>query len=114
MPSMRDVPDDAQEPSADPVASQACFVVVLAGEVDMSRSDELDDMVNEFRAAQQSYARVYLSAVTFMDSSGLNALAGLRNIAVQRGGDVVLVAPAPAVIRVLKIVAFDTIFAIEP
>ena len=79
----------------------------------MARAPELAEIVSDFRNSQHTHARVDLSAVTFLDSTGLGALSALRNVCLPRGGSVVLVAAQPAVIKVLQIVGFDAVFTLE-
>ncbi len=94
--------------------SPAVFEAALHGEIDMNRADELHVILNRFRTSDCPCARVDLSAVTFMDSTGLGLLASLRSTALERGGNVTLTATPPAVVKLLAIVGFDTIFTLEP
>ncbi len=57
--------------------------------------------------------QVDLSAVTFLDSSGVGALVGLRNAALNKGGSLVLVSPQPPVRRVLELTTMDKVFDIH-
>ncbi|MCP9960163.1 MULTISPECIES: STAS domain-containing protein [Streptomyces] len=51
-----------------------------------------------------------LSGITFCDSSGLNTLLRLRRHAGERGGRLVLSAPADQVMRMLRLTGADTVF----
>lgn len=94
--------------------SPAVFEAALHGEIDMDRADELHAIVNRFRISDCPSARVDLSAVTFLDSTGLGLLSSLRNTALERDGSVTLTATPPAVVKLLRLVGFDTIFTLEP
>ena len=89
------------------------FSVTLDGEVDLLRQDELQGLVLAFRASDDVSARVDLGAVSFVDSTALGLLSQLRNIALERGGEVVLVDPTPSCLKLLRIVGFDKVFVIE-
>ncbi|MFC6600301.1 STAS domain-containing protein [Kitasatospora paranensis] len=56
---------------------------------------------------------VDLSAVTFMDSSGLNTLLRARMAAVRQGTIVHLARPSHPVVRVLRITGTDRLFDID-
>ena len=94
-------------------APTGVFVVTLFGEVDLLRQDELRDLVLAFRRSEDVSVRVELGSVSFMDSTALGVLSQLRNIALERGGEIVLVDPTPSCLKILRIVGFDTVFAIE-
>ena len=74
------------------------LVVEVAGEVDMATSPQLTQAVE---AAPDSMRRVVvdLSEVTFLDSSGLNALVVTRRSLAVRGIDLRVVSPADHVVR---------------
>lgn len=89
-------------------------VLELAGRFDAS-------VVSEFKQAVQKGEKeglqrfiIDLSALTFLDSSGLGALvASLRGIA-QNGGDMRLAAPGPEVQALLELTRLDRVFDIYP
>ena len=94
---------------AEPFPFQAQVVgrglVVVTGAVDLDTSPQLR------LALQQALDNVDgptglvvdLSAVDFMDATGLGVLVGAANRAKRAGGDVRLRAPSPAVLRVLDV-----------
>lgn len=84
-------------------AGPAPFTAVLRGEVDLSVASSLATLAREFETGEARDARVDLRAVTFLDSSGLGFLARLVRAAQERGGWVTVVAPTPAVRRLLEI-----------
>lgn len=79
------------------------FTIVLFGEVDIARDEELATLVDDFRRSGSGDVDVDLTAVEFLDSTGLSAVSRLRDIAEERGGTVRLLSPRPAVRRVLDV-----------
>jgi anti-sigma B factor antagonist len=77
------------------------YVVSLLGELDMYTADGLSDWLVETAA---SPVVVDLSELTFMDSSGIAALAIARNRMEANGGELMLARPQPSVQRVLELV----------
>ncbi len=85
--------------------------LTIEGEVDFAVADELAKVGLEcLAAAPGAPLRIGLSAVSFMDSSGVNALITLRRAAPDA---VVLIAPSAQVTRVLQLTALDQSFVIE-
>jgi len=86
-------------------------VLVLAGEVDLAVAEKIRDAGVAALTEDDSVAlRIDLSAVTFMDSSGLGALIQVNNAAPDR---VVLVAPSPRTRRLLEIAGLTSTFTFE-
>lgn len=82
-------------------------VVVLAGEVDLAASSAVRICLRELMVDGASDVLVDLSAVTFMDSTGLGMLVAARKQARVFRGSFGLVAPSPPVARVLSLTALD-------
>ena len=86
-------------------------VLSVAGEVDICTADDL-------RAAIETAAtRVFeiwldLSETTFMDSSGLHAMAHARTRLADANLRLVLICPEGPVLRVLELTGFDRMFEI--
>ena len=76
-------------------------VVALRGELDMATAAGLTDWLV---AISGSSVVVDLSGLTFMDSSGINALVMARNRIVDSGNSLILARPSPIVKRTLEIV----------
>jgi anti-sigma B factor antagonist len=110
MTALSDVPDAADDA---PPSPEPPFVAALAGEIDMERTSELHQLVAGFEASAASSAVIDLSAVTFMDSTGLGTLSRLRNVALGRGGGVTLVGASAQVTKLLAIVGFDGAFTLQ-
>nr|WP_261399141.1 STAS domain-containing protein [Streptomyces misionensis] len=72
----------------------------------------LDARTTDDAAAQVTV--VNLSGVTFMDSSGINALIAAHHAAQSRGGRLRLAAPSPAVCEILGIVGLTEVTPCRP
>jgi anti-sigma B factor antagonist len=90
-------------------------VFTLTGELDLSRTPELDEMFASWLHDEPANAIVDLSAVTFMDSTVISWLLRLRDRADQVGGLLRLVAPEGGIlVRLLSLTGLDDRFAIFP
>jgi anti-anti-sigma factor len=88
-------------------------VVTVTGEIDVDTTDVLADALA--RAADVAAVVVAdLTAVTFMDSTGLNTLLGAHRDLAARGGRLALVGAQPAVRRVLELTGVDTVIPLHP
>jgi anti-sigma B factor antagonist len=94
------------------VRSPGRVTLRVAGEIDMSTAPSVHEgAVDAIR--HHPTLDIDLSAVTFMDSSGLHVLLATRQLAERRGGHVRLMHPTPSVMRVLKVTGVDGMFEIE-
>ncbi|MFJ9576446.1 STAS domain-containing protein [Streptomyces sp. NPDC101191] len=78
-------------------------VLVVEGELDMETADLLGAHLTEQLRQGRRRLVLDLSALDFMDSSGLNVLIRAVQKARDVGGDLYLAAPTPAVRRILEI-----------
>jgi anti-sigma B factor antagonist len=89
------------------------FVVSVSGELDLATvgllERELDSVIG--RGARRVI--VDLSGVTFMDSVSLGALVRDAKRLRARGGECVVVADDPRILRVFEITGLDRMFGIE-
>lgn len=87
--------------------------VTLRGEIDLAAKDELR---RRFENAITPGRRLVidLTEVSFMDSSGIEALCVARRRAIRAGGSVLLRGPSPIVLRTLEIAGVDALFDIDP
>jgi anti-anti-sigma factor len=85
----------------------------LRGEVDVDHAEQNRALLDAFRDSTATNAVLNLSAVTFMDSTGLRLIAGLAEIATRRGGRLRLLNCQPPVDRLLRVVSFDRICDME-
>lgn len=91
-------------------------IVTAAGEIDLSTAPKLQaDLAAVIDgAAPATRVVIDMSGVEFCDSTGMNALlAGLRQ-ARERGGELELAAPRPAVMKILQVTGLDSVFTITP
>ena len=91
------------------VTDDGIVVVRSEGRLNMAAAPGLRAVVSECVAAGQSRIVVDLSAITFMDSSGLGALIGGLKTARQTGGDLRIAAPTEQVSTVLGLTNLDRV-----
>ena len=90
-------------------------VVALAGDIDLATIPEARALVLAAVAAQPGCTvLVDVSAVTFMDSTGLGMLVAAHRQAEDGGGRIVLTGPTPPVRKVLEVTGLDKIFLVPP
>jgi anti-anti-sigma factor len=89
-------------------------LLTVSGELDIANAAAFRDQLGRLIAEAHSPALVDLSGVTFMDSSGLDALASTRRRAVDEGVDLILVEPSSQVRRVLELTGLWTHFEVRP
>ncbi|MCZ0982197.1 STAS domain-containing protein [Streptomyces diastatochromogenes] len=83
-------------------------VLTVAGELDMETAGRLQELLTEQFGQGRRRLVLDLSALDFMDSSGLNVLIRAVNRARESDGDLYLAAPTPAVRRILEITGVMT------
>lgn len=89
-------------------------VIAVSGEVDMATGPSLrDDILAAFAAGNHRIV-LDLSAVTFMDSSGLGALLGSHRRARLMEGEIKLAAPSSRVQEILRLTNLDRVFDVHP
>jgi anti-anti-sigma factor len=98
---------------ADAEASGVEASVLAKGEIDMATAPELDRRLQAAISTRPARIVVDLSAVTFLDSSGINALVRAKNVGDGFGVDLVLESPNEACQRVLKVTGLDVVFDIR-
>jgi anti-sigma B factor antagonist len=87
-------------------------VVVLTGDVDLERSPEVRKLLLEQIGAGHGVI-VDLSAVSYIDSSGVASLVEAFQNARKRGSDFALASVSQAAMRVLELARLDKIFTIH-
>ncbi|WP_199725593.1 STAS domain-containing protein [Nocardiopsis sp. Huas11] len=88
-------------------------VVTVAGEIDLYTAPQLR---NELVDALEDGARrlvIDMSRVEFCDSTGISVLLSAMKRSRDKGGDLELVAPKPAVTKVLEVTGLDEVFVIH-
>ena len=88
--------------------SHAVYVVAPAGELDAFRAPNVRDELVRVIEAGASAVVCDLSAVTFLDSSGLGVLVGAVKRLRERGGELYVV-PGKAGRRVIELTALDRV-----
>ena len=84
------------------------------GEVDMTTVDTLSHtLTTVLRQERPLHIDVNLAEVTFMDSSGINALMACRADAAPTGCRITISHPRPMVRRVLTITGVDRLFGLS-
>ena len=84
-----------------------CVVVSVLGELDMASTPEFETTL--LSVTPDLPVVIDLAGCTFLDSAGIGAIAG----AVRRSPRVSIVATNPAIVRVLKITALDTMVKVH-
>jgi anti-sigma B factor antagonist len=87
-------------------------VVVLAGEVDATNSDELYGVLESVVTQQPRLLIVDMSELSFMDSTGLRMLLRSSRALDQQGGVLALAAPQVSVARVLQLTRADQLIPV--
>jgi anti-sigma B factor antagonist len=87
-------------------------VVLLAGELDISTSPDLQDALADL-TGEARRVTVDLAELEFMDSTGLAALLGAHKALQERGGTLELRHPSKMVIGLVQITGLDDVFEIR-
>jgi anti-sigma B factor antagonist len=82
-------------------------VVVLSGEADLTTLGQLNSALNAQISAGAQLLTVDLSRLRFADSASITALARAARALRDRGGDLALLDPQPAILRVLSLTGVD-------
>jgi anti-sigma B factor antagonist len=85
--------------------------VAITGEIDIATSQAMQDALAT--ESGPAHLEVDMSAVTFMDASGIGVLLAARQRAVDGGGSLTLRAPSWAVRRVTGVLGLDELFVIR-
>ncbi|MGH9032544.1 MAG: STAS domain-containing protein [Acidimicrobiia bacterium] len=89
-------------------------ILVVHGEIDLAAADDFRDELRTLIGEANSPALVDLSGVTFMDSSGVDALASARRRADDADVELILVEPSSPVRMVLEVAGLWTHFQVRP
>lgn len=94
--------------------ASGCTTLVVSGEVDVEGSDKISTMgVTALQSRERLPLKVDLSAVTFLDSTGLGALIHLRNATNHEPGALQLINPSEPVRRILALTRLTDVFTIS-
>ncbi|MDQ1035280.1 stage II sporulation protein AA (anti-sigma F factor antagonist) [Streptomyces sp. V3I8] len=100
--------------SVDDVTLDGIRVLVLRGEIDHTTKDHLAQTLLPRDGAAPSRTVLDFSAVTFMDSSGVNILVAAYQAAHRAQGWIRIAGAQEAILRVLHIVALDDLINCHP
>jgi anti-sigma B factor antagonist len=85
-------------------------ILRISGEVDISTAPQLRERLQQLESRS---VVVDLSAMTFIDSTGLGVLVGAFKRLRERGGDLVLRAPTRSARKVLELTGLSQLVTIE-
>jgi anti-anti-sigma factor len=88
--------------------------LTVVGEIDFSTSPQLRQALVDVLRARGPHAVVDLSAVAFIDASGVGVLVGAAKLADSWGGQLIIRNPSRAVRLVLDVLELDGALAVEP
>ncbi len=88
--------------------------MIAAGEIDLYTAPRLHSELSGVIAGTPQGSRVVvdMSGVEFCDSTGMNVLLSCLRQARERGGELELAAPRPAVRKILQVTGLDSVFTI--
>jgi anti-anti-sigma factor len=89
--------------------SPGVVLVELAGEADILSADGLLGRIDELATLLPAHVVFDLSGLTFMDSSGINALVRAVRSVEDAGGSAVVTEPTPDVRRVFEIIGLSQV-----
>ena len=98
--------------SLDTVTTLEGTTVSASGELDMESVDHLKETLTGL-FVDETTVRLDLRNVTFIDSTGINALVLMSRRSTERGGRLVLSDPSPAVRRVLDYTGADAVLNVD-
>ncbi|MGH3261974.1 MAG: STAS domain-containing protein [Trebonia sp.] len=89
-------------------------VVTASGEIDLYTAPQLKSELAAVieRSAPTTRVVVDMSGVEFCDSTGMNVLLSCLRQARERGGELELAAPRPAVRKILSVTGLDAVFTV--
>lgn len=89
-------------------------MVTVGGEVDLYTAPQLRDELVEALEGGARRLVIDMSRVEFCDSTGISVLLSAMKRSRDKEGDLELVAPKPAVTKVLEVTGLDEVFTIHP
>ena len=92
---------------------ETTIVLSVTGEIDVATADDLRDIaLGVLQSLQCETLCADLSAVTFMDSTGLGALIALRTAAVDNGRTLVIRNPSVATTRLFELSGLSEVLGV--
>jgi anti-sigma B factor antagonist len=89
--------------------------VIAAGEIDLYTAPKLQTSLAAIIDSAGPAARVVvdMSGVEFCDSTGMNVLLSCLRQVRERGGELELAAPRPAIKKILQVTGLDAVFTVS-
>ena len=91
---------------------ESAQIVALEGELDAASSAQTRTELRERLKKGQIRFVIDLSAVPFLDSSGLSVLVTVLKAAREQGGDIALLSPVPQVRSLLELTRLHRVFEV--
>ena len=98
------------------ISSQTCAgvaTVTLSGDFDSYSVPRVRVLLESLTAELNPRIRIHLAGLEYIDSTGLGVLVAALKQATDQKGQLELIAPTPAVVRILHITGLDKIFLIS-
>lgn len=89
-------------------------VVAVSGEIDLYTAPRLhSELAAAVMGDGPAQVIVDMAGVDFCDSTGMNVLLAALRRARERGGDLVLAGPRPAVRKILQVTGLESVFTVR-
>ncbi|GGQ35656.1 anti-sigma B factor antagonist [Actinomadura coerulea] len=89
-------------------------VITISGDLDISSAPALREPLETALRDAGPLVVIDLSGVTFCDAAGLTLLTGARRLTEPEGVTLVLAAPRPHMVRLLRVSGLSRVFAVRP
>ncbi|MFF9024807.1 STAS domain-containing protein [Streptomyces eurythermus] len=89
-------------------------LLIVRGDLDLHTAHRLGDVLQPLLSGDEHMVLVDLSAVTFLDSTGLTMLISAYRTARSTGARLALIAPSPAVREMLRLTGVDRVVDAYP
>lgn len=97
---------------ASAAAGESGPVIMLSGEADFSTVAQVSELITAQLSSGTRHLMIDMSELRFADSASIRVLVMAARTLHQRGGNLVLVRPQPAVVRVLTLMGADQMLTI--
>jgi anti-sigma B factor antagonist len=88
-------------------------IVTISGEIDLYTAPRLhSELVGLLDDDMPARVVIDMSGVEFCDSTGMNVLLSCLRRARERGGELEIAAPKPAVRKILQVTGLDSVFTV--
>ncbi len=88
------------------------WLVQAQGRIDQTLSPQLEQVLNELLANDQTRIIIDLSQATYINSGGLRCLVSGRRKAIQQGGDIVICSLTARLREVFEMTGFNQVFRV--